>query len=269
MKGSETPALPLGRVGLAVAHPGHELRLARWLELQRPTVFVLTSGSRDGADRTRVTASRALIQALGGRPGGLFGDHLDREVYGWIIGGETRRFAALARRLADLFVEAQLDTVVADGWQLYNVTHDLWHLTTRVAARLAGKRLGREIACLDFAVVPRALAERDLGPAELVVRLTPAEAGRKLELAEAYPAIARDLQEVLAAGGETFLGEEALHRLRPMAELLPGSGEVPAYERFGEARVKAGLYAEVLRWRHAAPAAAALLDLLGEGETAA
>ncbi|CAN7202316.1 hypothetical protein LJR219_000551 [Phenylobacterium sp. LjRoot219] len=53
---SAYPNPPGGRTALAVAHPGHELRLAKWVELTRPTVFILTSGSRSGDDRSRVDA---------------------------------------------------------------------------------------------------------------------------------------------------------------------------------------------------------------------
>lgn len=257
------------RVGLAVAHPGHELRLTRWIELQQPSVFIFTSGSRNGADRRRVEASRRLVAGCGAHDGGLFGDHLDRDVYAWILAGDAGRFVGLARRLAARIVDERLEAVVTDAWQLYNVTHDLWHLVTRAAVALAGERLGRRVRCLDYAVVPRSLAQRSLGQAQHAITLTDAELRRKLELARGYPAIAGDLAEVLAAGGEDFLATESLHQPRPLAELLPGPGEVPAYERFGEMRVKAGLYGSVLRWSHAEPIAAALIHLLGEREAAA
>jgi len=257
------------RFGLAVAHPGHELRLARWIELHHPTVFVLTSGSRSGEDRARVEASRGLLNFLGARPGGLFGDYLDREVYGWIMAGDIRRFQDLAHELAERIVKARLDAIITDAWQHYNVVHDVWHLVTRAAVACASRRVGRRLDCLDYAVVPASMAGRALGEVQHAIALTAGELRRKLELAAAFPAIAGDLQEVLAAGGEAFVATEALHRLRPMAELLPRPGETPAYERFGERRVSAGLYGSVLRWGHAAPIAGALIGMLAGWELAA
>lgn len=260
---------PQPRVGLAVAHPGHELRLMRWIELQRPSVFIFTSGSRNGEDRTRVEASRRLLEGCGARDGGLFGDYLDRDVYAWIMTGDAGKFVALTHRLAARIVDERLEAVVTDAWQLYNVAHDLWHLVTRAAVALASERLGRSVACFDYAVVPRSLAQRSLGEVRRSIALTDAEVRRKLDLVHAFPAIAGDFAEVLAAGGQAFLATESLHRPRPVSELLPRPGEVPAYERFGERRVKAGLYGAVLRWRHVAPIATALLCLLGEREASA
>lgn len=264
---NERPSAP--RFGLAVAHPGHELRLTRWIEQQRPTVFVLTSGSRSGVDRARVEASRQLVETLGGRAGGLFGACLDRDVYGWIMAGEAGRFADLAHALAGQFVAERLDAVVTDAWQLYNVTHDLWHLVTRAAVALAGARLGRPVTCLDYPVAPPRLSLRTMGPASAITRLSDGEVERKLAMAHAFPAIASDVAEVLEVGGLQFIATESLHRPRPVTELLPRAGETPLYEQFGEARVRAGLYDTVLRWEHAAPIAAELCALLDVREAAA
>jgi len=261
------PAAP--RIGLAVAHPGHELRLTRWIASQRPVVFILTSGSRSGVDRARVDASRQLLETLGARPGGMFGACLDRDIYGWIMAGEAFRFTALAQALADQIVAERLDAVVTDAWQLYNVAHDIWHLITRVAVALASVRLGRRVDCFDYPVSPPSLALRTTGETYDILRLTDAEVERKLEMADAFPAIAGDVAEVLEAGGRAFLATESLHRLRPMSELLPHPGETPIYERFGEMRVQAGLYDLVLRWNHAAPIAAELVAMMAEREVAA
>jgi len=257
------------RFGLAVAHPGHELRLTRWIRTQRPTVFVLTSGSRSGADRVRVDASRALVETLGGRAGGLFGARLDRDIYAWIMAGAAERFCDLVDELADQIVAERLDAIVTDAWQLYNVTHDIWHLVTRAAAARAGQRLGRRVACLDYPVSPPRLSLRAMGPVETITRLNDDEVRRKLALADAFPAIAGDVAEVLAAGGLEFVGTESLHRPRPVSELTPRPGETPLYEQFGEARVQAGLYTSVLRWGHAAPIAAALSSMMAVHEAAA
>lgn len=260
---------PAPRFGLAVAHPGHELRLTRWIERRQPIVFVLTSGSRHGVDCARVDASRRLVEMLGGRPGGLFGACLDRDVYGWIMAGEGRRFVQLASELTDHIVAERLDAIVTDAWQLYNVTHDLWHLATRVAASRAGDRLGRPVACFDYPVAPPSLSLRATGPLETSARLSDSEVQRKLLLAEAFPAIAGDVAEVIDAGGLEFVATESLHRLHPMEELLPQPNETPLYEQFGEARVRAGLYDSVLRWEHAAPIAAELISMMDMCEAAA
>ena len=244
-----------GQTALAVAHPGHELWLTEWIAQARPQVFILTAGSRNGASCSRVQASRRLAGTLGAQPGAVFGRHLDREVYGWIMDGDARPFLSLADELASAFAAAGVRRVVTDSWQLYNVVHDLWRLTVAAAAAIASERVGAEVECLDYPVVPAAMGARALGPERLRLQLSPEAVARKLALARAFPEIAQDLGEVLERGGEALLATETLHAARPLDELLPAPGEAPLYEQYGEARVAAGLYSSVLRWRHVAPIA--------------
>ena len=240
-------------VVLAVAHPGHELRLSTWIERERPLVLVLTTGSRNGTDRSRVAASERLARTLGAESGPVFGAHLDREVYGWAMDGRPEPFVTLAETLAEVFLRRRPRQVVVDSWQLYNVVHDLWHLTVRSAAAMASRRLGREIACCDYPVVPQGTGMPPPGPQQFAIELTAAEVARKLALARAFPGIAGDVAEVVRDGGMTFLASETLHAVRPIAELIPPAAAKPLYESFGEDRVAAGLYKDVLRWRHVAP----------------
>lgn len=261
--GSASFIPPIGRTALAVAHPGHELRLAKWVELARPTVFILTSGSRSGADRSRVDASARLAETLGARVGGVFGGRLDRDVYGWIMDGKAKPFLALADELATAFVRAEIDTVVTDGWQLYNVVHDLWHLTVRLASAMAASQLGRRVDCLDYAVVPPMPDTPPAGPERRRIDLSEQDVAKKMRLIESYAGIAEDAAEAIRVGGDVFVRREVLHDVAPLSALFPAAGRKPFYETFGEARVAAGLYKDVLRWRHAEPIASRLAVGLG------
>ena len=247
---------------LAVSHPGHELRLMKWVEQTRPAVFILTSGSRSGTSRSRVQASRDLARELGATPAELFGRHLDREVYDWILAGDAAPFFALADELAESFVARDIGRVVTDAWQLYNVAHDLWRLTVEVAAGAAGAKLGRAVEVLDYPVVPPSMVTPQPGPERLRLDLSQADVARKLALARAFPEIGDDVTELLTLGGEAMLARETLHDLRPFRDLAPRPGETPLYEQFGEARVASGLYGSVLRWRHVAPIVMALTGVM-------
>lgn len=263
------PTSQSGRTALAVAHPGHELRLSRWIELARPTVFVLTTGSRSGVERGRVDASAQLAEALGARCGDVFGRTLDRDAYAWIMEGQAAPFEALAEELADAFVRDGVDTVVTDAWQLYNVVHDLWHLTVRLAAAIASRRRERPVACLDYAVVPARDGMPAPGVERLRIELSDEEVQRKMQLIESYAGIAEDAAEAIRVGGEAFVRCEVLHEPTAPGQLFPANERKPLYETFGEARVAAGLYDRVLRWRHAEHIASRLALRLEPAEAAA
>lgn len=233
----------------------------KWIEQSRPAVFVLTAGSRSGTSCSRVQASRDLARELGATPAEVFGRHLDREVYEWILAGDVAPFRKLADELAESFVDRDIGRVVTDSWQLYNVVHDLWRLTVEVAASAAGARLGRPVEVLDFPVLPPSMVIPQPGPERLRLDLSQAEVARKLHLARAFPEIGDDVTALLAHGGEAVLARETLHDLRPLRELTPRPGETPLYEQFGEARVATGLYGSVLRWRHVEPIVLALASV--------
>ena len=255
------------RAALAISHPGHELRLMKWINDTRPLIFLLTSGSRSGASRSRVRASQLLAAQLGATPGPVFGEHLDREVYEWILAEDSAPFLALANRMATSFVEAQITTVITDSWQLYNVVHDLWHLTVRIAAAEAAISMGRPLTCLDYPVVPHTSEVLGPGPERYRLTLTPREVDDKLRLASEFPEIAEDVAEIMRIGGPETMRQEVLHAVRPVSELPPALGVQALYERFGEERVASGLYASVLRWSHVEPTyrrlSARLLELEG------
>lgn len=238
---------------LAVSHPGHELRLMKWIAETRPIVFLLTAGSRSGTSRSRVEASRQLAGELGAVPSNLFGRHLDRDVYGWIMAGDASPFVELADEMAASFVSAGVGTVITDSWQHYNVVHDLWHLTVRLAVAGAGRQVGRRLTCLDYSVVPHHADLQGAGPEARRLALSDEEVERKWRLARAYPEITEDIAEVMALGGQETMRQEVLHEVHAVSELVPPAGRKPLYERFGEARVAAGLYASVLRWEHVQP----------------
>lgn len=256
------------RAALAISHPGHELRLMKWINDTRPLIFLLTCGSRGGASRSRVSASQLLATQLGATPGPIFGERQDREVYEWILAENSAPFLALANRMATSFVEAQITTVITDSWQLYNVVHDLWHLTVRIAAAEAAISMGSPLACLDYPVVPHTSEVLGPGSERHRLTLTPQEVDDKLRLASEFPEIADDVAEVMRIGGPEIMQQEVLYAVRPVGELPPTPGAQALYERFGEERVAAGLYASVLRWSHVEPTyhrlCARLLELEGQ-----
>jgi len=246
---------------LVVAHPGHELRLYGWVRRERPRLSILTTGSRSGRSDLRLQASRSLAQSTGSKIGPLFGAIVDRDFYDLVLAGEENVFHEWTTTLREQFCTDHTRLVVVDGWQMYNVAHDLVHVMARVAAFEASQRLGSSIECLEYSVVPDALTTQvGVGPAILDLKLEDAVFEQKAAAASDYPDIEVDLDEVIRYEGVNALRHEVLRNPPPVESLLRPTAVVPFYERFGEERVSVGLYREVLRWQHMRPLVKALLD---------
>ena len=237
-----------GRAVLIIAHPGHELLVHRWMELERPTVLVLTDGS-GGAGASRIEETRSGVAAAGGTPGGLFGLAPDRRFYDAILAADVGFFADVLAR-----IEAELegtDVVVSDAIEHFNPVHDL----CSVLATLAARRIGA--ARYEFPIERPVDANR-LGSDAQVLRLTPSELARKLAAVAANGALQAEVDRVMAE--QPGVGAvEMLVPVPPARPPLPTPAETPFYEVFGRERVASGRFGVLITYaEHVAPLVSAL-----------
>lgn len=248
------------RAALVIAHPGHELRVHHWLELARPTVWVLTDGSGHG-DRDRVASSAAVVKRAGGRVGGFFGQLADRDAYRLLLEGRTEPWLELVDRLAASLLEEGTGYVVADGVEGYNPMHDLCRVIADGAVALAERRGAARIARYGFpleaspdAPIPGLLDDT------AAIALDEGAVERKLGAARCYLEMAEEVERALATHGTQAFAREYLRRADPSA--TPAgffTKAAPYYEEYGARQVRHGFYDRVLRFReHFLPVAEAI-----------
>lgn len=240
----------LSRPALIVAHPGHELRLHRWLEVARPVVFVLTDGS-GALNESRIPSTRALLERTGATAGTVFGALTDREAYRAILEGDVRRFTAITLDIARAIAESGTEVVVADVWEGYNPVHDVCRAVADLAVAQAGALGARAIRSYTYAVTTPAVASG--APDEVVIELDDAALERMLDAAAAYAELRQESDRLISSFGRESLRKEVLTPWLP--RLVPPAMEVkPHYERYGEERVAAGRYDVILRYQeHVVP----------------
>jgi hypothetical protein len=248
------------RAAVVVAHPAHEIRILHWLGQTRPHAYVLTQGSRSGTDTSRRRASENLINQNGATMSG-WGGIWDRELYAFVLRGDATPFRRWIDELADDFVRRDVDLVVADAWQFYNVAHDLTHLMARLAVARASVRLDRPIAFFDYPVVPDAMAPGVRAQrAAAVLNLSDAEAMAKRAAAARVADIVGDATDIEAVEGGLAFAHEVFRDPPPLDALLQAPRETPLYEVFGEQRVRSSIYYDVIRWKHVSAICSALVS---------
>jgi hypothetical protein len=258
------------------------VRIHGWLERERPTVFVVTDGA-GRAGQPRIAATNAYLTKFGARPGCIFGQLTDLEVYRRVLAREHDWFVRLSEELAEAFVAAGVESVTGDASEGYNTTHDIARLLTNTAVELTRRGAGREVANYDFTIVNRP----DHCPARLRegaawLRLDDEAFGRKLAAAfEFFPELAAETRDALRGQGHervadyfnlthdehaaTDLSGLDMFRvecLRPASPADPPfESERPFYEWQGERKVAEGFYPEVIRYaEHLRPVADALRE---------
>jgi hypothetical protein len=244
---------------LIVAHPGHQLRVHRWLERARPTTFVLTQG--DGAaGASRLLSTTAVLSRAGAQIGCVYGELKDREIYAAILERRHDQFVRIVDRLAGALIASDIDSVVCDAEEGYNPSHDACRYVANAAAALAAPAARHDIEGFDFPLVgaPDSCAA-DLRSRAIWLRLDQEALARKLAAAANYLELKHEVDAALAAVGEQAFATECL---RPWTTLAGHDGIRPFYEKYGESQVASGVYTDLIRldhllslrdalWRHA------------------
>lgn len=241
------------RAALVVAHPAHELRLLGWLGRVRPIVHALTDGG-GRANVSRIERTGGLVEHLGCQRGELFGELTDAGVYASLLRGDHRELLATTERLTKAFVRDRVELVVVDAHEDAFLSHDVLNAVVRAAVLAASDRVGTPIACYDYALErdPRFCSDEQREGA-VWMRLSSSELASKLDAANGYEEVRREVREAFTSFGEAAFAVECLRPLRELGAVRTPD-EKPIYEVHGEEMVRQGAYEEVVRYAdHVAP----------------
>lgn len=252
-----------GGVALVMAHPGHELRIHRWLEKTKPKTHVLTDGSGSGS-QGRLGSTRKVLAATGAGVGSVFGPWTDQRAYELIFHHSLDELRAVVTSLAEEFVADDVDLVVSDAIEGFNPTHDMCSMITECAIQLAAHHGDRPIWHMDFLLEAPPDAGVDVSDRrateQIFLHLDEGAWQRKMERALAYPGLRDEVERWMAIHTPDAFRLEVLRPVKPLEDLARlFDGSPPAYESVGEQRVAQGVYNRVLRFReHWLPCAEAL-----------
>lgn len=234
------------KAALIIAHPGHELRILRWVELHQPDVLVLTDGSgRSG--KSRVQSTQSLLGNAGAHFVDSFKQVSDADFYTAILSRDLKFFSAIIEAIECLLESHEYTTVVTDGLEGFNPAHDLTHLMTLQAVRRLQKPMLR---LFEFAldsnpsIVPENRVE-----AAVRIDLDDAAFERKVATAQKYDELLSETVAAVTAYGKEAFRTEYLMPVENFDAYLRFRDEKPQYESFGEQRVASGHYSSVIRFR--------------------
>lgn len=222
----------------------------RWLELAKPTVYVLTDGS-GRTERSRLASTTHVLAQAGARPGTIYGWCSDVELYAAVLAGDTAFLLRLVHALVDALDDVGAECVVGDAMEGFNPSHDICRFLINAAVALVRQRTRRELGNFDFLLdgSPRD-CPADLQDRAVRVELEDEALARKLAAAQGYPELRAEAETALARFGPHLFRTEWL---RPVADWRQGldgmASEPPHYERVGEGRVSSGHYRDVIRYR--------------------
>jgi hypothetical protein len=262
-----------------VAHPGHELRVHGWLEKAHPIVCVLTDGS-GRTSHSRLDSTTRVLNVAGCIPGAIYGAMADRDLYAAVMNFKHGQFTSYVDELASCLLPEDIECIVGDAAEGYNPAHDICRLIIDAAVTLANSQRRQAVKNFDLTLI----GPPDEGPSAfdaeaIYLRLDEPAFARKLLAAGNYPELQAEVAAALSGAGSVGLRQHpdlglragsgfvapspeqfAVECLRPVnAESPARHRETPFYELYGERRVTAGHYTQVLRYReHILPLAEAI-----------
>jgi hypothetical protein len=230
------------RAAFFLAHPGHELRVYGWLEALRPRVYVLTDGG-GRQNSPRIESSLRLIETVGASRGSLFGRFRDRSLYQLLLSSPRRAgdvLMEIAQELACNLLKSGTNIVIGDAVEGFSPSHDLMRELTNVSVHMAQKA-GARIRNFSFALDAAPSSGQD-------ARMILDDEGlqRKLAAAQAYPEMRYEVDLAIARFGLEAFKTESLDLVQAKGPTTP---PLPVrYEDYGEARVKDGVYQNVITY---------------------
>ncbi len=247
---------------LFAGHPGHELRVLRWVELVRPSVAVMTDGSGSAAVSRLDSTARVLASSGATALDNCLGFCSDRRAYEAVLAGDAAFFWSMTDRVLGSLAGTSVGLVASDALEHFNPTHDVCCLLASVLAKRLSRAQAEDVAhvCFPLDAHPSAGA---LGAA-IDVRLEPDALERKLSAAWQYPELRGEVEAALRTFGRQSFARECLWDAGDPFDALERFDGVPHYERIGRERQAARTYRDVITLdRHLRPIACALRDRCG------
>ena len=243
---------------LVIAHPGHELRVYGWVAQTLPRVYVMTNGS-GGSGQPRLASTERLLASLGVVRYEAVAVYSDKQLYELVMRADPAPFIAMAESLAQSFAEGDVEVVAGDATEGFNPSHDLCRALVNAAVALASHRTGRAIANYEFSLTEWDLEGIAFHDSRCIHhRLDDDLLRRKLEAATAYGELRGEVELALQKRGGEYFRVECMRSAQEFGPPVAPS-ERPYYEEVGEARVRQGIYDQVLRFAdHISPVLAGL-----------
>lgn len=239
--------LPCGKALLAVAHPGHEMRVYGWLELARPEAMILTDGSGYQA-RSRLARSYALLAGVGARPTDFCGMLADRVLYDALLRQDLRLLVELTDQMIAVIDRGKYDYVVGDATEGAILGHDIFGAMLDAAIDVVRAERGVPIVNLDFTLeAPPTSVHPLLRDQSYRIELDSEALDRKVTACLGYTELAGEVQAALNRWGRAAFAVETLRPAITESGLAPFVGQ-PAYEAHGLQAVAEGRYAEAVRY---------------------
>jgi hypothetical protein len=233
---------------MIIGHPGHELRVFRFVELYKPRVYVLTDGS--GVTGTgRINSTIKILEQCGASVSPVMGCFSDKEMYRIILENDVTPLLKLSQTIQADFAENNIDAVMGDAIEGFNPTHDLCRYLINSIVQSVEKNTGKRLLNFDF-LLDGIMNGNSNCPSGRSLPLTDEDFERKITAAAAYNELAYELKHAVEKYGKSAFKTEYIRQVLPPYMAAPWEDDVPFYEKYAREKVNTGKYQQVITYQN-------------------
>lgn len=234
---------------LIVGHPGHELRVFRFLEIYKPRVYVLTDGSGNHGI-SRIDSTRRIIKQTGATASPIMGKFTDKEIYTIMREGNIQPLLDTIDEIIADISNNHIESIVGDSIEGFNPTHDLCRYMINGIVKKYERQTGQTIPNYEFYLDgPPHTCPEGMKELAMWIRLSDDDFNKKYEACKNYPEIIKDLEELIAKHGKAPFQVECIWPVKNLNNYSTWNTEEPFYETYGKNKVATGEYKEVIGYR--------------------
>jgi hypothetical protein len=233
------------KIALIIGHPGHELRVFRFLEVYKPRVYIITDGS-GSSHRSRIDTSVKILNEAGAELSPILGYFTDREMYRILLENDFDRLTGLMDEIITDLELNNIDTIVGDAVEGYNPTHDVCRYIINTMVTILEKKNGHPYPNYEFLLDSFPTCEE--AAISKKIMLDKADFSRKFKAAEDYTELVVDFKKAVTNYGTEPFKTEYLKEVTKPYSYVNWQG-IPYYETFARERKDQGIYSDVISYQ--------------------
>ena len=235
------------KTALIIGHPGHELRIFGMVELYKPRAYIITDGSGNSG-QSRVYNSVKILEQSGATMSPFIGYFTDKEIYRIILEKDFASLDAFIKTISNDLQSHQIDTIIGDAIEGFNPTHDLCRYIINTLVRLLNKNRDTQLNNYDF-LLDRMITADEATDA-ISLQLTNEKFESKYAAAAHYEELAAELKMAIEKYGKEPFKTEYIRPVSSIDETKSWKEGIPYYEKYGQEKIKAGIYNETITYNH-------------------
>ena len=245
-----------------IGHPGHELRIYKFIKTYTPDVYILTDGS--GANnKSRINNSIKFLESLGANYIAELNPIPDKSIYNFILKNDFSEINSIKNILKKNVFEKKYNLILGDALEGFNPTHDLCrYLINSIVKDVVNIDSNFSILNYSFDLDAAPNKQIDLKENVITLNLMAEELDEKINAGLTYPELQYEVEKALQLFGGKAFNVERFKKVEDYNIISNWNHSIPQYEIYGKSRVLNGSYKEVIEYeKHMKPIAKLLLNL--------